>query len=785
MRKRRILIFTYILFSVLPIFSQLESIEYQGEIDYFFGAGMQIPLFGTIYPGRGSEDILLGLQSNRIIDSLYITALADERFSALLDYDSERNDFLGSGNEYQLLYTGPEYNFVKKISLGNIEPLFPQNNIFPHYPGSNNGLSMFFAGNNRLFSIDALVRYDNTARMQKAFSGSSEIIESSQSDKSYVKRKYYFLPDSGIDAAELKLFQKKSEGDENLITSYSRLYPEKDYSFDSDKGWILLKSQLPSNTGLVVRYLINGNAAGDASLGINAIINSDGERKNFNKSTYPEYFRFIDEEEYLILHEEQLDSFWELKNAYYLPGSSGTSAEIKKAELINNLSGEENSSYQSILYNNFFYSADGVFFFIAEDETGFHPRPFPGNAPFINSTTGDNPYSIQNPVYSGISGNGIHSLNITVFSPVSNYFLSYGIIENSIEVVIGGRPVAGNLYSVDYDTGTISFTAGVLSASSLVVVSWNEGGETGTDEKLSGALSIGIDKGVQFGFHTKFELPVADRYQLTIEDQADSFLDLGLSTDYLIGSKENSYIEFNAAAGLRYPVPGITDARTISSFKGEYNYSVSVSEDNWQIAGTSSLLESLMPAVNLNTRGELLYTSYYEDTVVKGTILHSIYWDAPAEQHYAYSMQSGPYNTSDAFEGGNSRSLVLEYSFADGSDSPYINAVIPLKNIDLDFSDQLSIRYKTLEINGELPKLYIELLSTYQEDIDGDDLLDSELSTEEAGFMIVPTDGTQTFIGKSYDGGSNSNKDSEDLNRNGVLDPAGPFLTDTEDGLVL
>ena len=784
--KQKLLLAVLLICAVFPAAAQLNSTEFEGEVNYYLGSGFQIPLFGSVYPGRGSEDISLGIISNRLIDSLYITADADDRFSMLLDYDSGRLDFLGTGNEYSLMYSGKQYEFVKTAFIGNSAPLFPENSLFSLHPGSKNGLSMFLSGSGGHASVNALLRYDNTERVQKKFSGNREISELNLNDVDYVKRKYYFIPDSGVKISDLVLYIHYGEGPEALLASYVRLYPEKDFSYDEERGWILLNSGLSSGSSLIAAYSKKGDITGSPALGINAFINSDGQREDFNSSSHPEQFRNIEDDLYLILQEKKINSFWELKNAYYIPGIRGNnSVEIKNISLYRTSDETENNNYTDVLANYIFNSKEGVFFFIAEDESGNHPRPFPGEYPFISSAIGDNPYSAVNPVYSELAETGINSLKMTLSANTGSFFLSFNIIKNSVEVSADGSVLPDNYYSIDYDAGTITFSGDAVAATSLVTVSWDEGGVTGEDEAIISALSLTIEDDLNIGLHAKAEFPLVEKFSLDIEDETHSEVTAGITADYLLGEKSGNYFEISAAAGISSRIPGVTDRRSITSMDSKTSYSVSMSASQWQIAAASSLLPGFDPAVNLSGRGELRYTSFYEDSLIQGSLLHSIDWDVPESQRYSYSSHSGPYNTSDTTEGGNPRSIALEYFFESGTASPYVNAVIPLDDIDLDFSDQLTLTYRTADVSGELPKLYIELLSSCQEDIDGDDLLDGEYSAEDPGFQIIPTDGTSTVIGVGYDGNPDDDTDSEDLNQNGVLDPEGPYAGDIEEGIVV
>ena len=86
-------------------------------------------------------------------------------------------------------------------------------------------------------------------------------------------------------------------------------------------------------------------------------------------------------------------------------------------------------------------------------------------------------------------------------------------------------------------------------------------------------------------------------------------------------------------------------------------------------------------------------------------------------------------------------------------------------------------------LSGDGVRLYAELLQVYQEDLDGDDALDGESSSSQAGFPITPVDGTATVLGSDRDGEANG---SPGLRGPGQeRDPGPARALDPEEGAVL
>ena len=99
--------------------------------------------------------------------------------------------------------------------------------------------------------------------------------------------------------------------------------------------------------------------------------------------------------------------------------------------------------------------------------------------------------------------------------------------------------------------------------------------------------------------------------------------------------------------------------------RDDYLYEIGLNDGDWIIASESSLLP-----VTLTDRGNVLYKNYYKETRLSGDVLQPLSW--PDYQVFAYSAKAGPYNTADRPTGGNEESLVIDYKFETGIQTPML-----------------------------------------------------------------------------------------------------------------
>ena len=765
----------------IPVSVQSQDFTYNGDISLYFGSGVQLPVFGSTVTGRATETIPTVFDFTRLIDLIYIEASAKERFYLNLDYNSLRQDILGAGNTYNFLYKGKYHEAFKWISVGNLHHTIEGIPLLPIFPGSSGGIAVKAIADFSDIHIEGLLRYDNIQKRSKTFIGQQEYINTTPSDTSFVKRKFFHLPDDSVDGVSILLYRSLSNG--SLLfdgKSFEKLAADVDYTIDPELGWIYLKYNLSTDEELLIFYTKTGTPAGDGTLGINSYITPAGVRDNFNAVDYPEQFANKDGTNHLYLLKADTDSYWELKNGYRIPGVTEESIPQNISILLRNLqTGAVNDEYSDISRQTLIHSGYATIFFIPDDGFGFYPRPFPGLFPFDHPSTPDNPFEATNPVYSdsdsiNLSGE-YHYLDISYTIDVENYFLGFAVITDSVEVTVDGRKLSSSDFEIDDFGGELTIKQGRYSPTSIINITWHEG-DSGTEAaRLLAVLTadIPIDE-ANIKIALKADIPIIDQTSPKLSEIKDVDAGGGFSFNWLSGDKEDgSYLSVSADGAAYLYSPSLISYVRINGMEDQQNIEISLNADDWMIASKSTVTPF---GISFGTRGDMYFKNYFYSGVFSGTQLNPIATSLSASQIFAYSEKSGPYNTSDISGSGDSISLVLDYLFTDTSTDPYTTVSIDIDNRDLSSSDRIEIILKHLNAAGnpgEIPYLYIEILQDYQEDINGNGILDTENYIENLGFVITPTEGNSTKIGTTPAGEANGKIDSEDRNGNGILDQPG------------
>ena len=173
--------------------------------------------------------------------------------------------------------------------------------------------------------------------------------------------------------------------------------------------------------------------------------------------------------------------------------------------------------------------------------------------------------------------------------------------------------------------------------------------------------------------------------------------------------------------------------------------------------------------------------------MLSGDVLQTLSWAIPPDQVFTYNNKAGPYNTADSSTGGDDESLVIDYAFQAGANDAFVTVVTPLAQDNLSNFERFNIVMRGSGITGTDVDVYVELLEIYDEDLNGNrptvSTPEGEKSINDPGFAITPAPAgsEQTVLGTNREGKSNGELDSEDLNKNNLLDP----LIGGENGVVI
>jgi hypothetical protein len=244
-------------------------------IELSLGYGFGFDEGSTLLLDTGSGGITKGAITDELIKRVYIQRELAERIFLDLDYDSDRQGgFFEGENVYSLQYQGLEDEFLQEISVGNRHLSIPGTRLIPIDQGNPTSYALRTRMGTDRLQIQGLVRYSQALSGKKRFRGSSQLVDTELLDVNYVKRRFFFLPDSEIDESSLELLRSSdAPADRTIDGEYFKLLVRgEDYRFDNSIGWIYLKRILSEDEQLLVYYKKDGDEVGDLTLGIDAVI---------------------------------------------------------------------------------------------------------------------------------------------------------------------------------------------------------------------------------------------------------------------------------------------------------------------------------------------------------------------------------------------------------------------------------------------------------------------------------------------------------------------------------
>jgi hypothetical protein len=299
-------------------------------IELSLGYGFGFPQDSGFWLDTGGGDIELGPITQDLIKRVFIQRELAERIFLGLDYDSDRQGgFFEGDNVYSLQYRGLEDEFLEEISAGNRHLAIRGTRFVPIDEGNASSYALRTRMGTDRLQIQGLARYSQALSGTRRFRGNARLVETESLDVSYVKRRFFFLPDSGIDESSLELLRTTEAAADRIIDGeqFELLVRGEDFRFDNSTGWVYLNRTLAEDEALAVFYNDGTNDVGEGSA---TIIDEQGERVPFTRAGFGEYFEGGGTGSYLYLAREiernddgdilsSFNSYWEIKSAYYLP----------------------------------------------------------------------------------------------------------------------------------------------------------------------------------------------------------------------------------------------------------------------------------------------------------------------------------------------------------------------------------------------------------------------------------------------------------------------------------
>lgn len=756
--------------------------------DYFLlglGWGWALPLtpgYGSI---AGVEGIEPGPQLDDLIRAIVVHRTVAERLVIDIDHDStrlEEGELFGGENVYSLSWMGQEDEALRAIGIGNLQRTIPGSRYVPIDAGSSESFALRAEARLGPVALEGLARYGSALEGRKRFRGSRLSVQADLADVAYARGRFFLLPDAGIDEAGLQVVKSSPTG--TILVDgrrYALLERGSDWKLDNAGARLTLARALASGEELAVTYTKSGLRVGDSGLGGQAIIREGGNRDDFDEPAFPEYFGHdTGSTSWLFLRREGLNSYWELRNTFFLDDlEEGLVPEQVAVQILSTATLAPNPAYDGLADDFRISLADATISFEFADSTGrFYPRPFPGEDPFgtLPVEPANNPFDPENPIYGGVSyappEASITTARVRYLLSTDTYRLDVGLIADSVRVTVDGKPLASSAWTVDPVLGTITFAPGVIGPQSDVEVAYRWTPFAGAGREFVAAVGAGIGDETLGGRNLlalALPIPDAPAPRLGETNRARLADSLDASASFGAAPGERGFTaSVSGSAALALTSADLSGVTIVADMEDDRRVDISLSEGAWTLSTPSTLLP-----VALDDRGDLRYENLWEELALGGSVLHGVSWDNSGNPQFSYAEKAGPYNSADSAPGSTANSLVLDVEFTAGSTDAWAAASTAVSGIDVSGMQRLTVWLRGVGVTGDPGQalcVYAEALGSVDEDLDGDGALDGETSAADAGFAITPERGGPTVLGTDRLGRSNGRLDSEDRNGNGVLD---------------
>ncbi|MFN4244725.1 MAG: hypothetical protein ACK4F9_01065 [Brevinematia bacterium] len=657
--------------------------------------------------------------------------------------------------------------FVRELTFGDVGFSKTPSKYLNYTAISRSAQGIKFVGQKNNFSIEAIGSLSTTISTKKIFTGTKRVTERTIKDIDFVKRKFFKLPDNNIDLNSLVVLVSVSINDPIDVyidgIPFRKLVAGNDYLFDRFTSEIELRNNLEINKFLAVFYTHNSGQPITFSSNIYKGIGSDNK-------------------EYLYLFNANIGySPYELKNIYSLGSIEiSLSREIEISVYF--------TSDPTILAPIQFQKSD-YYIDINKSIIRFNSlTPFISNANYnIYSLTRD-PFPVES----------TYSMKVNFYETLISYQLDFDIVENSEEVKINGVIIPKDKYTIIYAIGRITFNdPRLINEGDIIEISYEYKPFFGGSQKIS-LGTIAEYKPLE---STSLKLSTVfwtSQGNISAPKIGTRPAETGIITSIInrvdlgnILAKDNK--NFSSYFDIEYSIslvnPNNFGASIIEDFdSNKKSILLTKDEDSWYLSSPDTNI-----GCYYTNRAKLYYKDYRQYLANESFTLMSYTWTPPPEQLLSYSQKPGPYiagggrlNPQD-FPNVSQHSLVLDYDFSGGD---WVGIMLSLSSSGMDLSDlsEIILSYKLQMDNDQdnnyddnnTNKLLLYLqLGNFSEDIDGDNVLDYEITTSQDGFEFNDpiTMNSITKIGGGRKGGGNGRIDSEDFNKNGRLDTNENFIS--------
>lgn len=682
-----------------------------------------------------------------------------DRFTVDIKQDSDNPE-----NYYEIAYKAlkTDTGILREARAGNVALNIPDSSTYIKYSGTSKesygALVKLQKGN---FSLQTVISMTRSKKGYKKFTGKSRLVNREIADVSYIKRKYFVLPDKNIDSGTLELLQLTTAtnlADRQIDSLYfDRLVEGQDYYINYQKGELNLIKSSSRDVDLVICYTSGGSLFTTNSNSSVGTDNNTGDLFLYLWKTDKNYSQYIHYGYYNIGHRD------------FDPtrGFSLTVVETAdKSKLAN---------FQFVPANYEINPITGIIKFT-------NMKPFPDSSGEIYSNASD-----PSSAYSE------YTMKFTLYDDISSYRLDFGVIPNTEKVFVNGRQLSRNEYTMIHVLGELIFNNSSMINENDVIEVYYEykpfflgsqkfGLATRFDWKPSKMLNLGSTV-----IYNVSQRPPGGAPQINSTPTGLFMADIdgSINISKIVGLDDNYQFTIKS----EYAVSSL-DANTagyamIDDFENAgQTYKLSANENRWQLCAPTTNIAD----INYSNRGKLLYRDYRKYALDNSYSLLDFSTVLETERIHDYTNKPGPYLTLGGhldpvkYPQINQSSLIFDYDFTDGNwIGASINIAGPSGNnfseynqiimwVKLQSDDDNNNEY---EDSGSQAVNIIISAGQPNEDSDGDGVFDAEIDRSQTGYPFnnytTPSQ-IDTYIGKGRLGEGDGYIQSEDMNRNSVMD---------------
>ncbi len=679
------------------------------------------------------------------------------------------------GNTLVFGYRGEPPGLLRSLIFGNGGVEIPSSDFMqiPAQPASSLGVSALLASG--VSANELLVRWDSAEEKSKTFFGTSELLEETAALDSYMRGRFFFLPDYAVDPESLAVYIEDPQHG-SIAADDGKIYRKagiEDVSPDAGDGTVSLKSAVKGR--VLVFYRKGGFAVGDSGLtdarlpGELALpprrdLSAPSIPFAFQPAVTPDPYLGRDMEfrrialpgvgDCLLLWEPGDSSPFEMDNSYAfenLPPEDPARIQISLEAKQSGVSLPD-LHFRALPAEKRFevYATDGF----RSDYRNMYPFPDPDGL-------------LYGPLRESLSGSLPYRIKVRLLNPGNQIVLEPGIVAGSVRVSINGIPETR--FQVDTQTGRLTFQIGIHDTDRIdVYYRVSSSGLSGGDVlfawrdtmTFSDALILTLAAGVRWN---------ADPWSFSRKAYSKSGTVMAQAG--LQGSGDTW--SYSVQAGLAFTNPDTSGLLRLFGMEGN-SLNIDLAEEYaYPAAPPTGYAQA--------NRGYLYYKDFRSYDVFGGAALHALSWPDFLPGSYANGGKMGPYGVLGSPSGaGTGSSLVLDFALTAGQWAGSQLPVIPGGSADLSSAESFTLQYRAIDVTGTFD-IVIEV-GSLAEDIDGNGALNAESSSTDAGFAFSDLAHAITLrVGGGPRGEGNSVLDSEDRNVNGILDAekAGEIITES------